>query len=53
MKEFKAVDYYPNKKRSKSSYVAKESQFMSDVEKLFDIFCEDNEKRELKKKYRL
>ena len=27
---------------------------MSDVEKLFDIFCEDNQrKRELEKKYRL
>ena len=54
MTEFKAVDHYRKKKRSKPSYVAKESQFMSDVEKLFHIFREDNQqKRELKIKYRL
>ena len=53
MAGFKAVDFYPKKKRSKPSYVAKESQFMSDVEKLFEIFCEDNQRRrELEKKYR-
>jgi len=43
MAKFKAVDYYPKKKRSKPWYVAKESQFVSDVEKLFDIFCEDSQ----------
>ena len=54
MTEFKAVDHYPMKKRSKPLYAAKESQFMSDVEKLFDIFGEDNQRRrELEKKYRL
>ena len=41
MSEFKAVDHYPKKKRSKPTYVAKESQFINDAEKLFDIFCED------------
>ena len=54
MTEFKEVDHNPNKKRSKLSHVAKEIQFMSDVKKLFHIFCEDNQrKRELEKKYRL
>ena len=43
MTDFKAVNHYPKKKRSKPSYVAKESQFISDVEKLFDMFCEDNQ----------
>ena len=52
--EFKAVDHHPEKKRSKPLYVAKESQFMSDVEKLFDMFCEYNQRRrELEKKCRL
>ena len=54
MTKFKAVDHYPKIKRLKPSYVAKESQFMSDVEKSFDMFCENNQrKRELEKKYRL
>ena len=54
MTESKAVVHCPKKKRSKPLNVAKESQLMSDVEKLFDMFCEDNQKRrELEKKYRL
>ena len=43
--KFKAVDHYLKKKRSKPLYVAKESQFLSGVEKFFDIFCEDNGKK--------
>ena len=42
--EFKALDHYLKKKCSKPSYLPKESQFMIDVEKLFDIFCEDNQR---------
>ena len=45
MTEFKAVDHYPTKKRSKPSYIAQKSQLINDVEKLFDIFCEDNQQR--------
>ena len=37
------VEHTEHNIRSKPSYVAKESQFMSDVEKLFNIFCEDNQ----------
>ena len=52
--EFKAVDHYPKKKLSKPSHVAEESQFVSDAEKLFDIFCENHQRRrELQKMYRL
>ena len=46
MTELKKVDHYPKKKCSKSSHVAKESQFRSDVKKLFDIFCEENQQKE-------
>ena len=41
--KFKAVGHYSKKKHSKPLYVTKESQFTSDVEKLLDIFCEDNQ----------
>ena len=54
MAECKAMDHYSKKKHSKPSYVAKKSPFMSDVEKSFDIFCEDKQwRRELEKRYTL
>ena len=40
--EFKALDHCLKKKCSKPSCLPKESEFMGDVEKLFDIFCEDD-----------
>jgi len=46
MKEFRIVDHYPKNKRSKPSYTAKQSQFLSDADKLFDIFCHDENKEE-------
>ena len=42
MTEFKPLEHYPKKKCSKPWCVAKESQFLSDVGKLYVIFCEDN-----------
>ena len=54
MKDFKAIDHYPKKKRSKPAYVTKENQFMSDANDLFDIFCKDSsQRRELEEKFLL
>ena len=54
MTELKTVDHHPKKKHSKSSDVVKESQFTSDVEKLFDILSKVNQqRRKLEKKHRL
>ena len=44
MVAFSKLDRYPKKKRG-ASFLEKEAEFLSDIDKLFDVFCNDNEQR--------
>ena len=50
---FSKLDRYPKKKRG-ASFLEKEAEFLSDIDKLFDVFCNDNEQgRRLEKDQKL
>ena len=50
---FSKLDRYPKKKRG-ASFLEKEAEFLSDIDKLFDVFCNDNEeRRRLEKDHKL
>jgi len=53
MKEFSAIDRYPKQKR-KDTFMKKEEEFISKIDKIFDIFCNDlSKRRDLEKFYKL
>ena len=50
---FSKLNRYPKKKRG-ASFLEKEAEFLSDIDKLFDVFCNDNEqRRHLEKDHKL
>ena len=50
---FSKLDRYPKKKRG-ASFLEKEAEFLSDIDKLFDVFCNDNDqRRRLEKDHKL
>ena len=50
---FSKLDRYPKKKRG-ASFLEKEAEFLSEIDKLFDVFCNDNEqRRRLEKDHKL
>ena len=53
MVAFSKLDRYPKKKRG-ASFLEKEVEFLSDIDKLFNVFCNDNEqRRRLEKDHKL
>ena len=50
---FSKLDRYHKKKRG-ASFLEKKAEFLSDIDKLFDVFCNDNEqRRRLEKDHKL
>ena len=50
---FSKLDRYPKKIRG-ASFLEKEAEFLSDIDKLFDVFCNDSEqRRRLEKDHKL
>ena len=53
MVAFSKLDRYPKKKPG-ASFLEKEAEFLSDIDKLFDVLCNDNEqRRRLEKDHKL
>ena len=53
VKEFSFLDRWPKKRRN-AHFFEKESQFLQDIDKLFDIFCTDKHQRLcLERQYKL